>query len=149
MRSWVMWICRRSCCEIGGARVFRMLVNVGSARERMSPPSKRSQYTMSCTRLRTRDMHHQQLVRTTINVDVVQHSKPPGICLRVLAIHEHRAARTHGLMKLRGWDCTISKPTQSWPPKAECCATRNIPNPASAPTFPLTWVAHRCASSFF
>jgi hypothetical protein len=43
MRSWVMWICRRSCWEIGGASVFMMLVKVGSARERMSPPTHKSQ----------------------------------------------------------------------------------------------------------
>ena len=36
--SWVMWICRRSCDEMGGARVCKMLVKVGRARERSSPP---------------------------------------------------------------------------------------------------------------
>lgn len=33
-----MWICRRSCEEIGGASVCRMFVKVGRARERSSPP---------------------------------------------------------------------------------------------------------------
>lgn len=36
--SCVMWICRRSCEEMGGARVCKMLVKVGRARERSSPP---------------------------------------------------------------------------------------------------------------
>jgi len=38
MKSWVMWIWRRSWEEMGGARVWRMLVKVGRARERSSPP---------------------------------------------------------------------------------------------------------------
>lgn len=44
MRSWVMWIWRRSCWEMGGARVLMMLVNVGRARERRSPPEGVHQY---------------------------------------------------------------------------------------------------------
>ena len=36
--SWVMWICRRSWEEIGGARVCKMFEKVGRARERSSPP---------------------------------------------------------------------------------------------------------------
>ena len=37
--SCVMCICRRSWEEMGGARVCKMLVKVGRARERSSPPS--------------------------------------------------------------------------------------------------------------
>ena len=36
--SWAMWICRRSCEEMGGASVCKILVKVGRARERSSPP---------------------------------------------------------------------------------------------------------------
>ena len=38
MRSWVMWIWRRSCWEMGGARVFMIFVKVGRARVRKSSP---------------------------------------------------------------------------------------------------------------
>lgn len=40
MKSWVVWIWRRSWEEMGGARVWRMLVKVGRARERSSPPAR-------------------------------------------------------------------------------------------------------------
>lgn len=39
MKSCVMWIWSLSWDEIGGARVCRMFVNVGSALERNSPPT--------------------------------------------------------------------------------------------------------------
>ena len=38
MKSWVMWIWRRSCEDIGGAKVWSMFVKVGRAFERSSSP---------------------------------------------------------------------------------------------------------------